>query len=138
MLGYPHDVRQIVLDGDNAVMKHLRPGSYLIDHTSSSPGLAIEIEQAAKEKGIISVDAPVTGGDLGAQAGTLSIMTGGEKDACSHVKEMMQPYTARCEHFGAAGAGQHTKLLNQMMIATIMVGICEALVYAQKAGLDQL
>lgn len=113
MVGHPHDVENLVLKaGDKSLMQNLRPGAFLVDHTTSSPTLAKTLYDEASSKGIISVDAPVTGGDQGAINGTLAVMTGGDRDAAMEVGEIIDPYTNRMEYFGKAGAGQHAKLLN--------------------------
>lgn len=130
MLGYPHDVEKMVLDNEVGILQHMRPGSYLVDHTTSSPSLAIKIAELAKSSGIHSVDAPVSGGDIGARNGALVTMVGGAEDAVSGVRPMLDIYSQEVQHMGAAGAGQHTKAANQIMIATTMVGLCESLMYA--------
>ena len=111
MLGYPHDVEQMVLDKDG-VLANMRPGATLIDHTSSSPDLAKLIEREAKAKGVFSVDAPVSGGDLGAQAGRCISMVGGTDEAVARALPLLDAYCFKVEHMGAAGAGHHAKLVN--------------------------
>mmetsp|Transcript_74308 Transcript_74308/g.103233 ORF Transcript_74308/g.103233 Transcript_74308/m.103233 type:complete len:292 (+) Transcript_74308:35-910(+) len=136
MLGHPHDVRNMVLDSDNGILNHMKPGSYLIDHTTSKPGLADEIYQHANKKDIFSVDAPVTGGDFGALSGKLCTMTGGDEEHCEHVKPLLLTYSQAVERMGGPGAGQHTKAANQIIIASTMMGNVESLIYGHKAGLD--
>jgi 3-hydroxyisobutyrate dehydrogenase len=104
--------------------------------TTSEPSLAREINEAAKAKGVGSVDAPVSGGDVGAKEARLSIMVGGEKEAVDAVQPLFECMGKTIVHQGPAGAGQHTKMVNQVLIATNMIGVCEALLYGYKAGLD--
>ena len=108
----------------------------LVDMTTSEPSLAIEIHQAAKAKGVGSVDAPVSGGDVGAKNAALSIMVGGDKDVVEAVRPLFECMGKTVVHQGAPGAGQHTKMVNQILIASNMIGVCEALLYGYKAGLD--
>jgi 3-hydroxyisobutyrate dehydrogenase len=136
MLGYPHDVEKMLLDEKEGILKHIPKGRYLIDHTTSSPDLADKIFKAAKEKGVHSYDAPVSGGDIGAKNGKLVVMIGGEKEPLDPVLKVMQNYSAKMSLMGAAGAGQHTKMTNQTFIAGAIIGVCEGLLYAYKAGLD--
>jgi len=105
MLGYPHDVRQMVLDQTEGILKHMRPGSTLVDHTTSSPGLAEQISQAATSFGVYSVDAPVSGGDIGARNGKLVTMVGGSSEAVGSVKPLMEAYSVEVKHMADAGAG---------------------------------
>ena len=104
--------------------------------TTSDPSLAIEIAEAARVKGVHSIDAPVSGGDVGAQQGTLSIMIGGEAEVVAGLQPLLEILGKTIVLQGPAGAGQHTKMVNQTLIATNMIGVCEALLYAHKAGLD--
>eukprot|EP00347_Sterkiella_histriomuscorum_P010210 403377178 len=136
MLGYPHDVEQVVLDEKNGILQHMKEGAVLIDHTTSSPGLALRIYEAAKQRGVKSIDAPVSGGDIGARNGTLVTMVGGDKEVVDQSYDILKTYSAEVQHMGDGGAGQHTKMANQIMIANTMVGTCEALIYGHKAGLD--
>jgi 3-hydroxyisobutyrate dehydrogenase len=135
MLGTPVDVRDVIL-GEGRVLESMSDGALLIDMTTSEPSLAIEIAEAAKAKGIGSLDAPVSGGDVGARNGALVIMVGGDKDAFEKARLVFEPLGKTIERQGDAGAGQHTKMTNQLAIAAGMIGVCEALVYAYKAGLD--
>lgn len=135
MVGYPNDVKEVYF-GVDGIIEHAKKGSYVIDMTTSEPGLAKDIYHLAKERGLHALDAPVSGGDVGAKNGTLSIMVGGE----AHVFEKLLPILeAMGENIilqGKAGSGQYTKLTNQITIASNMVGVCEAIVFAEKAGLD--
>jgi 3-hydroxyisobutyrate dehydrogenase len=135
MLGTPADVRDVVL-GEGRVLASMRAGSLLIDLTTSEPSLAVEIHKAAKERGVDSLDAPVSGGDVGARNGTLVIMVGGDADAFDRARPVLEPLGQTIELQGGAGTGQHTKMTNQLAIASGMIGVCEALVYAYRAGLD--
>ena len=135
MLGFPHDVEDMVL-GKNGILKHMQKGSYLIDHTTSSPNLAQEIFKKAEELKINSFDAPVSGGDVGARNGKLIVMVGGEEKHLDPAKKVMESYSAKIELFGKAGNGQHTKMVNQTIIASTIIAVCEGLIYGHKAGLD--
>ena len=104
--------------------------------TTSEPSLAVEIDQAARAKGVHAVDAPVSGGDVGAREARLSIMIGGEKEIVEALKPLFQTMGKTIVYQGPAGSGQHTKMVNQVLIATNMIGVCEALLYGYKAGLD--
>jgi 3-hydroxyisobutyrate dehydrogenase len=135
MVGYPEDVRQVVL-GDDGVLAGVAQGGLLVDHTTSAPQLAVEIATAAAARGVWSLDAPVSGGDRGAREGTLTVMVGGDagpRDALAAYWQVIARTVVPC---GGPGAGQQTKLVNQIAIASGMIGMCEALVYAGKAGLD--
>ena len=136
MLGYPHDVRNMVLDKESGILQHMKPGSTLIDCTTSSPELAQQIAAQGLERGIHSVDAPVSGGDIGARKGCVASMVGGSEEGVNGAMDLMQAYSVEVAHMGEAGSGQYTKLCNQMMLATTMVGVCEALLLAQKAGVN--
>ncbi|MEN2768751.1 NAD(P)-dependent oxidoreductase [Ornithinibacillus xuwenensis] len=135
IVGYPDDVEEVYL-GRNGIIANAKPGSYLIDMTTSKPSLAVEIYLQAKEKGMFALDAPVSGGDIGARSGKLAIMVGGEQEAFDNVLPIFEVMGQNIILQGKAGAGQHTKLSNQIAIATNMIGVCEAIVYAKKAGLD--
>lgn len=135
MVGFPSDVEAIVL-GEDGILKHMNEGSFLIDHTTSSPILAERIYYACEDKGIFSYDAPVSGGDVGARDGKLVVMCGGKDDKFEYVKEIMNVYSKDIRLMGGPGKGQHTKMANQVIIASTMVGVIEGLIYAQKAGLD--
>src|SRR5204863_710231 len=113
-----------------------KPGVILVDMTTSEPSLAIEIATQAKAKGVHAVDAPVSGGDIGAREARLSIMIGGDKEVVEALRPCFEAMGKTIVHQGPAGAGQHTKMVNQILIATGMIGVCEALLYGYKAGLD--
>jgi 3-hydroxyisobutyrate dehydrogenase len=135
IVGYPHDVREVTL-GANGTLSGAKPGAVLVDMTTSEPALAVEIFNAARAKGVHAVDAPVSGGDVGAREARLSIMIGGEAETVAALNPLFQVMGKTLVHQGPAGAGQHTKVVNQVLIATNMIGVCEALLYGYKAGLD--
>lgn len=135
MVGYPHDVEQIYL-GNEGVLTTLKAGKTIIDMTTSSPSLAKKIYAIAKEKGIASLDAPVSGGDVGAKNGTLAIMVGGDKLAYEQVYRIFLAMGKTICYFGKAGSGQYAKMSNQIAIASNMMGVCEAIAYAKKCGLN--
>jgi 3-hydroxyisobutyrate dehydrogenase len=135
MLGFPVDVRDVVL-GRDGVLSGARRGSVLVDATTSEPALAEEIHRAAQERGVTSIDAPVSGGDVGARNATLSIMVGGDAAAVARVRPLLELLGTTIVHQGGPGAGQHTKMVNQILIASGMIGVCEALLYGYRAGLD--
>jgi 3-hydroxyisobutyrate dehydrogenase len=135
IVGFPADVREVTL-GAEGTLAGSRAGSVLVDMTTSEPALAREIFEAAKAKVVHSVDAPVSGGDIGAREARLSIMIGGEKEVVERLNPLFQLLGKTIVHQGPAGAGQHTKMVNQILIATNMIGVCEALLYGYKAGLD--
>jgi 3-hydroxyisobutyrate dehydrogenase len=135
IVGFPKDVREVFL-GAQGALAGSRPGMVLVDMTTSEPSLAREIYEAAKAKGVASVDAPVSGGDVGARNAALSIMVGGDAAALEAIKPLLECMGKTIVHQGPAGAGQHTKMVNQVLIATNMIGVCEALLYGYKAGLD--
>lgn len=135
IVGFPNDVREVTLGKDGS-LAGAKAGAILVDMTTSEPSLAVEIEQAAKAKGVFSVDAPVSGGDIGAKNATLSIMVGGDKAVVDALSPCWNAMGKTLVHQGAAGAGQHTKAVNQILIASNMIGVCEALLYGYKAGLD--
>lgn len=135
MVGFPSDLREVIL-GKDGVLAKARAGSLLVDMTTSEPSLAIELAARAAEQGLASLDAPVSGGDIGARAGTLSIMIGGAKRDVDFLAPCWQAMGRTIVHQGGPGAGQHTKMVNQTLVAASMVGVCEALLYAYRAGLD--
>lgn len=135
IVGYPRDVREVTLGADG-ILAGARSGSIVVDMTTSEPALAVEIYEAAKAKGVESVDAPVSGGDIGAREARLSIMVGGDAATVQQLMPMFEKMGKTIVHQGPAGAGQHTKMVNQILIATNMIGVCEALLYGYKAGLD--
>ena len=135
IVGFPADVREVFL-GENGALAGSKAGNILVDMTTSEPSLAIEIYEAAREQGVHSVDAPVSGGDVGAKEARLSIMIGGDQDVVDSLQPCWDAMGKTIVHQGPAGAGQHTKMVNQTLIATLMIGVCEALLYGYKAGLD--
>ncbi len=135
IVGYPSDVEQLYL-GAGGVVASARPGALLIDMTTSSPRLAKTIYEAAAARGLKALDAPVSGGDVGARNGALSIMVGGDELAFAEAAPLLRHMGQTIVHQGGPGAGQHTKMVNQIAIASNMIGVCEALVYAKHAGLD--
>lgn len=135
IVGYPHDVQSVLL-GDDGALHGCTEGNIIVDMTTSKPSLAIEIAELANRRGVGAIDAPVSGGDIGAKNATLSIMIGGEEDAVTAVTPAFHAMGKTIVHQGEAGAGQHTKMVNQTLIATGMIGVCEALLYGYKAGLD--
>ena len=135
IVGYPADVRSVILGPDGALAGS-KPGTILVDMTTSEPSLAIEIYQSAKAKGVSSVDAPVSGGDVGAREARLSIMIGGDENVVEQLMPLFQTMGKTIIRQGGAGAGQHTKMVNQVLIAANMISVCEGLLYAFRAGLD--
>jgi len=135
IVGFPGDVREVIL-GQYGALAGSEAGNILVDMTTSEPSLAIEIAEQAKAKGVYSVDAPVSGGDVGAREARLSIMIGGEQEAVEALGPCWEAMGKTIVHQGGPGAGQHAKMVNQTLIASNMVGVCEALLYAYKAGLD--
>ena len=135
IVGFPSDVREVFL-GPAGALEGANSGSLLVDMTTSEPSLAIEIEEAARECGAGSIDAPVSGGDVGARNATLSIMVGGRDEDVATARPFFEIMGSNIVHVGGPGAGQHTKMVNQILIASGMIGVCEALLYAQEAELD--
>ncbi|MBC1360664.1 NAD(P)-dependent oxidoreductase [Listeria welshimeri] len=135
MVGYPKDVEELYL-GQNGFLENLSAGAVAIDMTTSSPVLAKKIAEAFREKGIGALDAPVSGGDIGAKNGTLAIMVGGAEDVFLQVKPIFEILGSSVILQGDAGAGQHTKMVNQIAIASNMIGVTEAIIYAEAAGLN--
>ncbi|WP_125119119.1 NAD(P)-dependent oxidoreductase [Intestinibaculum porci] len=135
MVGFPQDVEDVYLSEDG-LLNNMKEGTYVIDMTTSSPDLAMKIYEAAKKKGIHALDAPVSGGDSGAQAGTLSIMVGGDQADFEAMHPLFEAMGSTIIHEGAAGFGQHTKMANQIAIAGTLAGTAEAISYAKAAGLD--
>src|SRR5882757_8292895 len=135
IVGFPRDVRQVML-GDDGALAGCKSSSALIDMTTSEPSLAIEIAEHAQKKGVVSIDAPVSGGDVGARNATLSIMIGGDAEIVAALEPIWKTMGAKWVYQGGPGAGQHTKMVNQILIATTMIGVCEALLYGYKAGLN--
>ena len=134
IVGYPKDVEDVYL-GPNGILE-TKKGGYVVDMTTSSPILAKRIFKEAKAKGIAALDAPVSGGDIGARNGQLVIMVGGERQAFNELKPIFELMGRTIRYFGEAGSGQYTKMVNQIAIASGMVGVAEAVAFAKKAGLD--
>lgn len=134
MLGYPQDVEDVYLGKDGILST--KNGGVVIDMTTSSPNLAVKIFELAKAKGVAALDAPVSGGDVGAKNAALAIMVGGEVSVFEQMMPIFEKMGKTIRYFGQAGAGQLTKLTNQIAIASNMLGVAEALVFAQKSGLD--
>lgn len=135
IVGYPSDVEEVYL-GSNGILNNIKSGSFVVDMTTSKPSLAKKIYEIAKSKNVFALDAPVSGGDVGASEGTLSIMVGGDKEAFEHLKPIFELMGKNIVLQGTAGAGQHTKMCNQIAIASNIMGVCEAIAYAKNSGLD--
>jgi 3-hydroxyisobutyrate dehydrogenase len=135
IVGFPPDVRQVYFE-DQGILAGLRPGKICVDMTTTSPSLAVEIAQAARDKGGFALDAPVSGGDIGARNAKLSIMAGGEERIFNAVLPLFKLMGQNIVYQGPDGAGQHTKMCNQIVIAGTMIGVCESMIYAAAAGLD--
>lgn len=135
IVGYPTDVRGVIL-GEEGVLGGCDEGNFIVDMTTSEPSLAIEIAEAAAAKGVAAVDAPVSGGDVGAREAQLSIMIGGDAEVVEALNPCWEVMGRTIVRQGGPGAGQHTKMVNQVLIATGMIGVCEALLYGYRAGLD--
>jgi 3-hydroxyisobutyrate dehydrogenase len=137
MIGYPKDVEDVYLGG-NGIVQAAKPGTYVIDMTTSQPALAKKIYKKASVKHISALDAPVSGGDIGAREARLAIMVGGDKEAFEKCLPLFEVLGQNIVYQGEAGAGQHTKMCNQIAIASGMIGVCEAIAYAEKSGLDPM
>lgn len=135
IVGFPEDVREVFL-GQDGLLAGASPGDVLVDMTTSEPTLAVEIAGACGAEGVAAIDAPVSGGDIGARNGTLSIMIGGDRDGVERVRPVFETMGKTIVRQGGPGAGQHTKAVNQILIATAMIGLSEALLYGRQAGLD--
>lgn len=135
MVGFPEDVEAVYF-GDQGVLSAAAPGTLLVDMTTTRPQLAREIDAEAREKGLHFLDAPVSGGDVGAREARLSIMVGGSSEAVAAAMPLFEIMGRTIVHQGPAGAGQHTKMCNQIVIAGTMIGVCESLLYGARAGLD--
>ncbi|MBN2247458.1 MAG: NAD(P)-dependent oxidoreductase [Coriobacteriia bacterium] len=135
MVGYPHDVDEVYL-APGGIVERAPGGALLVDMTTSTPTLAVRIAEAAAARGLTTLDAPVSGGDVGARNATLTIMAGGEGSAFERALPLFEVMGKTYTHVGPAGAGQHTKMANQIGIAGTMLGLVEALQYAKAAGLD--
>lgn len=135
MVGYPHDVEEVYF-GENGILTHAKQGTVTIDFTTSTPTLAKRIYEEGKSKGIYVLDAPVSGGDIGAKEGRLAIMIGGDEEVYTACLPLFELLGKNIKLQGKAGSGHHTKMCNQIAIASNMLGVCEALAYAKKAGLQ--
>ncbi|WP_277630301.1 NAD(P)-dependent oxidoreductase [Atopococcus tabaci] len=135
MVGFPSDVEEVYFD-EYGIFEAGKSGQVVVDLTTSTPTLAQRIDKEAVSKGMLALDAPVSGGDLGAQKGTLTVMVGGSQEAHEQIKPLFDTFSSAAELQGPAGSGQHTKMANQIMIAGTMTGMTEMLVYADAAGLD--
>ncbi len=135
IIGFPKDVEECYF-GPEGIFTKLKEGSILIDMTTTKPSLAVKISEEAGKLNCEFIDAPVSGGQVGAIAGTLSIMMGGKKEVVDRVLPMFGAFGKNMVYQGVAGAGQHTKMCNQITIAGTLIGICESLIYGLKAGLD--
>jgi len=135
IVGYPADVEDVYLS-PGGIIDSCSPGAILIDMTTSTPSLAMRIAREALEHDVVALDAPVSGGDVGAKNAKLTIMVGGDREAFDAVEPLLRVMGPNVVFQGAPGAGQHTKMANQIAIANNIIGVCEALVYAESAGLD--
>lgn len=135
IVGMPSDVREVFLS-ERGVLAGCQPGNIVVDMTTSEPQLAIELADAARGLGVHSVDAPVSGGDVGARTGTLSIMIGGDAEVVTALEPCWKAMGKTYVRQGEAGSGQHAKIVNQILVAAGMIGVCESLLYAQQSGLD--
>ncbi|MBN2302798.1 MAG: NAD(P)-dependent oxidoreductase [Lentisphaerae bacterium] len=135
IVGFPKDVEEVYFS-DNGLLANIRPGTLLIDMTTSSPSLARRIASIALKHGAQALDAPVSGGDKGAQEATLSIMVGGDQTAFDRALPVFRTMGKNIVYQGPSGSGQHCKLCNQIAIASNMIGVCEAVAYAARVGLD--
>jgi len=135
IVGFPKDVEEVYF-GEVGILKGIKKGSIIVDMTTSEPTLAQRIYEEAKKMGVHAVDAPVSGGDIGAREGTLAMMVGGDKEIYEEILPLLQLMGKNIAYMGKAGAGQHTKMSNQILIASTMIGVVESLLYAYKAGND--
>jgi 3-hydroxyisobutyrate dehydrogenase len=135
IVGFPQDVREVIL-GEQGALAGSKNGNVLVDMTTSEPSLAVEIYESGNARGVSSIDAPVSGGDVGAQEARLSIMIGGDQDVVEDLRPCWDAMGQTIVHQGGPGTGQHAKMVNQTLIATGMIGVCEGLLYAYKSGLD--
>ena len=135
IVGMPADVESVFL-GESGLLAGAKEGSVVVDMTTSKPELAVRIHEASATKSVAAIDAPVSGGDVGAKSGALSIMVGGDADAVAKVQSLFEIMGKTIVHQGPAGSGQHTKMVNQILVGAGMIGVCESLLYALKSGLD--
>lgn len=136
IVGYPKDVEECYL-GEDGIVANAKAGAYLVDMTTSAPALAVRIYEAAKQAGMHALDAPVTGGDTGAKAGTLTVLCGGDEADFNVLRPVFEAMGKTIVYEGKAGSGQHVKMCNQIAIAGALAGACEAISYARAAGLDE-
>jgi 3-hydroxyisobutyrate dehydrogenase len=135
IVGMPEDVESVFL-GERGLLAGAQAGSTVVDMTTSKPELAVRIFEAASANSVAAIDAPVSGGDVGAKSGSLSIMVGGEDEAVSAILPLLNVMGKTVVHQGPAGSGQHTKMVNQILVGAGMIGVCESMLYALKSGLD--
>ena len=135
IVGFPPDVREVYL-GPQGLLAGDGTARVLVDMTTTEPSLALEIYEIARAAGVATIDAPVSGGDVGAKNATLSIMIGGDRSVVESVRPLFAAMGRNLEYLGGAGAGQHTKMCNQIVVAGTMIGVCESLLYGYKAGLN--
>ena len=135
MVGYPKDVEEVYF-GNKGILENVEKGTYVIDMTTTSPKLSQKIYLEGAKRGISTLDAPVSGSDIGAAQGTLSIMVGGDKEAFAYCKPVLEALGKNIIYQGKAGYGQHTKMANQIALAGAISGVCEALTYGKSVGLD--
>lgn len=136
IVGYPQDVEQVYF-GDQGILPAAGAGATIVDMTTSSPDLAVRIYQAAAERDVSALDAPVSGGDIGAREATLAIMVGGDKPRFETIRPLFENMGRNISYMGPAGSGQHTKMCNQILVAGNMIGMVESMLYAHRSGMDQ-
>ena len=134
-VGNDEDVRSVVT-GKDGILKSLKPGSIVVDHTTTSATLAQEMSSKCLNQGIFFIDAPLSGGQIGAESGKLTIMAGGDKNAFNKIKELLSLYSKFVRRMGDSGTGQLTKMVNQICIASLIQGLAEGINFSEKAGLD--
>ena len=135
MVGYPTDVEEVLL-GENGVLAGIQSGGVIVDMTTSRPGLAIRIAEESAKRNVFAMDAPVSGGDIGAREARLSIMVGGDEEIYEKLMPIWKLLGTTFVYHGPAGSGQHTKVVNQILIGASMIGLCEAMLYAKQSGLN--
>lgn len=135
IIGYPKDVEEVYF-GKKGIFEGIKPKTILVDMTTTKPSLAVAISERAQQFQSTFIDAPISGGELGAINGNLSIMMGGDKNSVDALTPLFEVFGENIKYQGKAGAGQHTKMCNQITVAGTMIGVCESLLYAQKAGLN--
>ena len=134
-VGNDEDVRSVVT-GEDGILKSLKPGSIVVDHTTTSATLAQEMSSKCLNQGIFFIDAPLSGGQIGAESGKLTVMAGGDKNAFNKIKELLSLYSKFVRRMGDSGTGQLTKMVNQICIASLIQGLAEGINFSEKAGLD--